>query len=132
MLDSLQRECNHFRSLSDELAAQNRNLHARVADLDAQLDARKRELQRHEDLATKYGESVQELEYQFEAKEIDMAHLREANAQLKEAVERERIISKDAQTLKVTLEEEMGRRKQKERECEQIRMEMQQAMLMRN
>ncbi len=36
-----------------------------------------------------------------------MKHLREMNGQLKEALERERILGKDAQTIKATLDEEM-------------------------
>lgn len=40
-------------------------------------------------------------------------------------MERERIISKDAQTLKMALDEEMQRRKIKDRECEQLRVEFQ-------
>jgi hypothetical protein len=38
-------------------------------------------------------------------------------------LERERIISKDAQTLKLALDEEMQRRKIRDRECEQLRVE---------
>jgi hypothetical protein len=44
--------------------------------------------------------------------------MRDLNIQVKEALDHERIISKDAQALKITLEEEMQRRKVKDRECE--------------
>ena len=77
---------------------------------------------RHEDVIGKYGDSVQELEIQFEVKDQEMQHLRESNQQLQQSLERERIISKDAQTLKLALDEEMQRRKIRDRECEQLRV----------
>ena len=80
---------------------------------------------RHEEVVARYGDSVRELEIQFEVKEQEIQHVREMNQQLKEALERERILSKDSQTLKVTLDEEMQRRKLKDRECEQLRMDLQ-------
>ena len=55
-----------------------------------------------------------------------MQGLRDAIMQLQQALEREKILSKDAQTLRVTLEEEIQRRKIKDRECEQMRVEFQQ------
>lgn len=94
-------------------------------ELEAQLDHKRREMQRHEDEIGKYSESVQELEIQFEVKEQEMQHLRDTNYQLQQSLERERIISKDAQTLKLALDEEMQRRKIKDRECEQLRVEFQ-------
>jgi hypothetical protein len=51
--------------------------------------------------------------------------LRDMNMQLKEALERERILSKDSQLLKATLDEEMQRRKHRDRECEQMRVDLQ-------
>jgi hypothetical protein len=65
-------------------------------------------------------------------KEGEICRMREQAAEWKEIIDRERIISKDAQTLKITLEEEMARRKTKERECEQIRIELQQLILIKN
>ena len=56
---------------------------------------------------SKYGDSIRELEVQFEVKEQEIQHIREMNHQLKDALERERILSKDSQMLKVTLDEEM-------------------------
>ena len=82
-------------------------------------------MQRHEDVIGKYGDSVQELEIQFEVKDQEMQHLRDSNQQLQQSLERERIISKDAHTLKMALDEEMQRRKIKDRECEQLRVEFQ-------
>ncbi len=86
--------------------------------METQLDHKRREAARHEDVIAKYGDSVQELEIQFEVKDHEMQALRDGISQLQQALERERILSKDAQTLRVTLEEEMQRRKIKDRECE--------------
>ena len=94
-------------------------------ELEAHLDHKRREMLRHEDVIGKYGDSVQELEIQFEVKDQEMQHLRESNQQLQLSLERERIISKDAQTLKLALDEEMQRRKIRDRECEQLRVEFQ-------
>jgi len=54
------------------------------------------------------------------------------NHQLKEALERERILSKDSQLLKVTLDEEMQRRKLRDRECEQLRVDLQSLQQLKN
>ena len=54
------------------------------------------------------------------------------NHQLKEALERERILSKDSQMLKVTLDEEMQRRKLRDRECEQLRVDLQSLQQLKN
>lgn len=97
----------------------------KLVELEAQLDHKRREMLRHEDVIGKYGDSVQELEIQFEVKDQEMQHLRESNQQLQQSLERERIISKDAQTLKLALDEEMQRRKIRDRECEQLRVEFQ-------
>jgi hypothetical protein len=54
------------------------------------------------------------------------------NHQLKEALDRERILSKDSQTLKLTLDEEMQRRKLKDRESEQLRVDLQSLQQLKN
>jgi hypothetical protein len=51
---------------------------------------------------------------------------------LKEALERERILSKDSQLLKATLDEEMQRRKLRDRECEQLRVDLQSLQQLKN
>ena len=78
-MDSLQRECSHFRQLSEDLERQNRVFQTKLVELEAQLDHKRREMLRHEDVIGKYGDSVQELEIQFEVKDQEMQHLRESN-----------------------------------------------------
>jgi hypothetical protein len=65
-------------------------------------------------------------------KEQEIQHIRDMNHQLKEALERERILSKDSQLLKATLDEEMQRRKLRDRECEQLRVDLQSLQQLKN
>ena len=57
-------------------------MQSKLIELENQLDTKRRELQRHEDIIAKYGDSIHELEIQFEVKEQEMQFFRDNNQQL--------------------------------------------------
>ena len=96
IVEALQRECAHYRGVNEDVERQNRHLQSRVNEMEASLEQKRRELQRHEEVVARYDDSMHELEIQFEVKEQEIQHIREMNHQLKEALDRERILSKDS------------------------------------
>lgn len=56
---------------------QNMQLAAKVAELERVMDAKQRDALINEDVIARYGESLKELEAQFEVKEREYQHIRE-------------------------------------------------------
>ncbi len=59
----LQDERLHHRAVTEDLQSQVRVLREQLGEMSGELEAKRREVKRHEELALKYGESVQEWEY---------------------------------------------------------------------